>query len=223
MPMDIEKRENESALAYHKRLIYGKLVDKTLSDLDYTELAERLYGKEYASDVARRMMYGSRKTLELLDEESIHTIPANEMLDEIESKKVELQKERQKFFDQRREFSKLVAKDGRADYMMESLARYAEMLSESIGRVYDEDLPCYEISDNEAVLVLSDWHFGMTASNIFNKYDVDICKSRVKEVIDRAIEKIAVNHCRRVHVVGLGDFIHGDCHVSARVASSELA
>lgn len=29
------RRDGESEFAYHKRLVYGKLVDKTLADEDY--------------------------------------------------------------------------------------------------------------------------------------------------------------------------------------------
>ena len=72
--IEITKRENETNLDYHKRLVYGKLVDKTLSDMDYTELSELVYGQSYSSDVARRMLYGSRKTLELIDKERINNI-----------------------------------------------------------------------------------------------------------------------------------------------------
>ena len=57
--MQLERLPGESDLAYHKRLIHGKLVDKTLMDADYSELAELIYGQQYSSDVARRMMYGS--------------------------------------------------------------------------------------------------------------------------------------------------------------------
>ena len=67
--MQLTQRNGETALDHHKRLVYGKLVDKTLSDVDYSELAEVLYGRPYASDVARRMMYGSCRTLELMDEQ----------------------------------------------------------------------------------------------------------------------------------------------------------
>ena len=65
----LTKRPNETDLAYHKRLIYGKLVDGTLADEDYSELAPYVYGREYSTDVARRMMYGSKRTLELLTRE----------------------------------------------------------------------------------------------------------------------------------------------------------
>ena len=65
--LDISKRDNESDLDYHKRIIYGKLVDKTLGDIDYAELSEAAYGQQYSSDVARRMFYGSKRTLDLIE------------------------------------------------------------------------------------------------------------------------------------------------------------
>ena len=51
--MELTQREGESRAQYHKRLIYGKLVDKTLADVDYSELSEYIYGQSYSSDVAR--------------------------------------------------------------------------------------------------------------------------------------------------------------------------
>ena len=64
--MDLSRKPNETYLDYHKRIIYGKLVDKTLGDLDYSELSDYAYGQHYSSDVARRMFYGSRRTLDLV-------------------------------------------------------------------------------------------------------------------------------------------------------------
>ena len=43
--MQIERLGTESELDYHKRIIYGKLVDKTLADIDYSELAGLVYGQ----------------------------------------------------------------------------------------------------------------------------------------------------------------------------------
>ena len=33
--MDLERRIGETDIAYHKRLVYGKLEDKTLANVDY--------------------------------------------------------------------------------------------------------------------------------------------------------------------------------------------
>ena len=119
-PLEIAKQDNESRLDYHKRIIYGKLVDKTLSDVDYAELSEVVYGQQFSSDVARRMFYGSKRTLDLIEEEraqQIGQIAARSVIEELEEKRVEIQKERQRLSDQRREYNKGIASDARFEYL----------------------------------------------------------------------------------------------------------
>ena len=225
--MELGRREGETPLQHHKRLVYGKLVDKTLEDADYTELAVQLYGRSYASDVARRMIYGSRKTLELVDEQMIDGIKGDAVYTDVMREMAALQKEKQQYYDQRREFNKLLSHDSRRDHMYESLEQAAADLNETIGLVYDEDMDdlgdfTVSSSGNEAVLVLSDWHYGMVAENVFNKYNTEICKERVKTVFKKALARILLYDCDKLHIVVLGDMIHGSIHTSARVASEEL-
>lgn len=65
--IDLSRRDGETELEFQRRIIYGKLVDKTLADYDYSELAELIYGQTYSSDFARRLMYGSLKTFEAME------------------------------------------------------------------------------------------------------------------------------------------------------------
>lgn len=220
----LEKRENESVYDYHKRLVYGKLKDKTLSDYDYSELAPFVYGQDYSVDVARRMMYGSCRTLEKLDESLESGISDNKVLSKIEAEKVELQCERQRFFDQRREYNKLITEQSRQDNLYDRLITSANHLADTIGYMYPSHTVTYSggHEDNEAVLVFGDWHYGMIADNVYNKYDTGICKERVTKVVNDAIERIILHKCWKLHVVLLGDFVHGALRASARVASEEL-
>lgn len=219
----LTKRNNETEVEYHKRLIYGKLVDKSLSDYDYSELSKCVYGENYSADVARRMMYGSRRTLELLDKNGLQSVDSQEMLDKIEAQTIELKKERQRMFDQRREYNKLLSFEGRYEYLLDSLTKSANRLSETIGTLYSEPMVSLEeLSDNEAVLVLSDWHYGLKTKNIFNEYDCNICKERVNHVITAAAERIRLHRCKCLHILVLGDLIHGAIHVGTRVAAEEL-
>lgn len=225
--IEIARLENESQFDFHKRLVYGKLVDKTLADADYSELSELVYGQAYSSDVARRMLYGSRRTLELMDQEKISVEPSDdnvaERLREIDLKTYEIRKESQKLFDQRREYSKLAIQDGRQEHLNECLIRAAENLSDTIGVISDSTyVPSLKFSNNEAVLVLSDWHYGMTTSNIFNTYNKEICIERIKSLVDKTKERLLLNECIGLHIVVLGDLYHGAIHTSARVASEEL-
>lgn len=223
--MELSIRNDETPLQHHKRLVYGKLVDKTLADVDYSELAEAVYGQSYASDVARRMMYGSRRTLELLDGENI-TSADSQLVAELDAKLIELRKERQRLSDQRRELNKTISKSGRAENLYEYIARTAQYIAEnediacrSIG---SSEYDCSNTPQNEAVLVFSDWHYGMVTDNIYNKFDTNICIERINTIVKKAVDRIVSNNCSKVHIIVLGDLFHGAIHTSARVASEEL-
>lgn len=224
--MELERRVGETDIQYHKRLIYGKLEDKTLGDVDYGELSKYLYGKRYSPDVARRLAYGSYHTLKIIDSQAIGTPTNEDIRFEIASQTRELQKERQRFFDQRREYKKMIAEEGRREHIEAALTVAANRLDSTVGRILpDADLKKYlqtSGSENEAVIVFSDWHYGMTADNIFNHYDTDVCIQRVKRVVNEAVERIVLHKCRKLHVVVLGDLINGSIHLGSRVASEEL-
>ena len=215
----------ESDFAYHKRLVMGKLEDKSLADIDYAELSVPVYGKQLSSHSTRKMMYGSYITLQEMEKEQVAKTIDSGVLTEIETKKKELQKAGQRFYDQRREYNKLVAKEARWEHLEAALIAAANNLDNTVGRIYDGHPPYtrdMHYSDAEAVLVLSDWHYGMITDNVFNKYNTDICRHRVMEVVNSAIARMQLHNCHRLHVVVLGDLFHGGIHSSARVASEEL-
>lgn len=219
--MDLSRRQNESPLDYHKRIIYGKLKDKSLGDLDYSELSDYAYGQHYSSDVARRMFYGSRRTLDLVANCQKDSHANTSTINELDAKIDEFKREKQKFFDQRREYNKLQAEAGRREHLYDRLADAANNLSETIGDVVHK-LVELDTGENEAVLVFSDWHYGMTAHNAFNTYNTKVCKERVESIVTKAASRIAQNGCSKLHVVVLGDLLNGAIHSSSRVASEEL-
>ena len=125
--IDLRRIESESPLEHHKRLVYGKLVDKTLSDCDYSEIAEVIYGQPYSSDVARRMLYGSRKTLEVMDAERIARISDTDVRSDIDAQIIELRKERQKFYDYRNAFAKAVRDRSREEELNEIIIQAVQV------------------------------------------------------------------------------------------------
>lgn len=227
----LQKRADETEFQYHKRILRSKLVDKTI-DFDYSTLAPFLYGKEYSSDVARRMAYGSLKTINLMETDASEKITSDSIISELDAKQAELKKERQRFFDQRREFNKILTTVGRQEHLYERLAEAAESLNKTVGGfLYSNDECTLKqppvaservCSTSEAVLVFSDWHYGMTAENIFNTYNTKICKERVANIVNQAVERLLIHSCRTLHILVLGDLFHGAIHTSARVASEEL-
>lgn len=219
--MDLSRRANETPREHHKRLIYGKLEDKTLSDYDWDELAPLLFGKELARDETRKRAYGSYYNFKLEEAEGENRKASSNVIDDMDEKIAEFQREKQKFFDQRREWKKLNTAKARWEHMEDRLAEAVRNLPNSVGELKLADFTPFD-SGNEAVLVFSDWHYGMTTDNVFNKYNTEICKQRVEEVTAKAIKRIRKHSCDKLHVVVLGDLIHGAIWTSARVASEEL-
>ncbi len=168
------------------------------------------------------MFYGSRQTLDLIANEAANKITDSNILSELDEKTAELRKERQKFFDQRREYNKLLSENARKENLYEALIRSAENMRDTVGALYSKQNYSADItSDNEAIIVFSDWHLGLKTENVFNKYNTQICKERIIKVVNKASERIKLHRCRRLHVVVLGDLYHGAIHNSARVASEE--
>lgn len=219
---DLSKRPNESDLQYHKRLVYGKLVDKTLSDFDYQELSRYVYNQQYSTDVARRMMYGSKRTLDLLEREAIADSADHTLLNSIEERRNELYKERQKFFDQRREYNKRLAAEARNEHLETELIHAADALDSTVGKIFNNECIVDDFGDTECALVFSDWHYGMVTDNVYNSFNTEICVERVRNTVNKAVDRIKLHGCRDLHILLLGDFIHGGIHCSARVASEEF-
>ena len=216
--MQIERMENESKFDYHRRLVYGKLVDKTLADVDYSELSELVYGQPYSSDVARRMLYGSRRTLELMDEERAAGSGSSAYADEIDAKMIELRKERQKFFDMRNAFNKVVRERSRQEELNEILVSAVQ--SGNLPRLSYE--PAYvEPSDNDLLCSLNDIHYGIDIHNAWNTYNPEICREMMCRYLDRIITIAERHGSENCYVFNNGDAISGKIHYTIQIANKE--
>ena len=218
------KRENESDYEYGLRLIEIK-VEQNPTDLEWQDIVE-LLGLNVHHDSLRKAanvtQYSGYNVMKYFKEKQAKESGNAEYLSELDEKTLEFKKERQRFFDQRREFANLVRKNGRLENIEDRLVRAASDLKNTIGPLYRDTLPFQAADECEAILVFCDWHYGMKTSNVWNVYDTDICKQRVSRVVEAAAERLQLHRCSRLHVVVLGDLFHGAIHVSARVASEEL-
>lgn len=142
-------------------------------------------------------------------------------LEEIKEATDELYKAKRQFYDQRREYNKLLVNDARSDNLVERLVEAANMVPlENYSDIFK--FQSDEIFDyNEALLCLSDWHYGMTSNNIWNEYNVQICLERVNMLFNRTVNAIKKHNIKTLHIALLGDFIHGAIHSTVRVASEE--
>lgn len=215
-----ERRAGETPLEHHRRLIYGKLVDGTLADADYAELAPYVYDKEYSTDVARRMMYGSRQTLQLMDAEDRKSITGDDVLRELDAKKLELQKERQKYFDQRTAYNKMVRDEARREELY-------ELVVETVRKGELPSLHCSPAapmsitSDNDLLVSLNDIHYGANVDNYWNKYNSDVCAEMMNRYLAEIMSIQERHGSENCIVWANGDLISGNIHNSIAVTNKE--
>lgn len=217
--MNLNKTTNETDAQYHKRLIYGKLVDRDLQDVSYAELSEKVYGQPYSNDVARRMMYGSCKTLQLLDSDRLDEIADQEILSDLDMRTIELQKEQQRLRDQRAAYNRLIRSEARRDEMMEIIK----------DAVHSGDLPaleqrrCYtEDADENTLLVsMNDIHYGASYENHWGIYNSMVFEKQLQYYLDRVLEIQKTHKSKRCIVWANGDLISGFIHKSIQVSNKE--
>ena len=204
----ITRITGETELDFHKRIIYGKLIDKTLMDEDYADLAELVYGETSSSDHARKMMYGSRKTLELMDKFLEDNIDDSKILSEVELAKTELKKEKIKLSRQRSELNKLLSKQAQREEIH-------EILREAVGDVKDYSLTPHVVdgsNNTELAISLTDMHVGADIDNEFNVFNSDVLKEMLEDYVSQIRNIQTMNKAGKCVVWANGDLINGSIH-----------
>ena len=191
--------------------IYEKVTGR--SDLDWCEIAAK-HNPNMSAETLRKAGVGIRMAAEA----GMMAIPGVVNEGAMDEEYIAYRKEKQKFFDARREYNKLLIADARAEEIAEGLIRAADQLNERKPFLL-EMLPQYNTDNREAVLVLTDWHVGMVTHNIWNDYDMEVFVRRVSDVVESVQRKLKLFRPNVLHVLVLGDMINGSIHTSCRVAS----
>ena len=197
----------------------GKLVDRTIDD-DYEELSERLFGEGncFNSSEVRKRMYGMKAIIEAIERDGEAAIQSEDKLSMLDSKRIELQIERQKFFDQRNAFNKLLRERSRQEELNEILAEAIQ--SGSLPRLNYSRVEI-EPSDNDLLVSLNDIHYGANVQNYWNTYNSDICREMMCRYLDRIISIGETHSSENCIVWANGDEISGNIHQSIAVTNKE--
>lgn len=210
--MTIDKQDSESMLSYAWRIT----IYKDEMELSYSEWSLLLIGKEYSDETARKAYYIIKPLLEALmsDDKS-----KNKTYNDIRSKEIQLQKERIRQKDERRNFENLVRNEARWETLF-------DMIKEGLDNLeYNHKLNIYpyEIrgSESEAVLILSDWHIGVEINTPSNVFNIEVAKERVDKLIKETIKHCKNNNVTKLHVALAGDLVQGIIHVNSRLRQNE--
>jgi len=200
-------------------IVIGKLVDRTIDD-DYEELSERLFGEGncFNSSEVRKRMYGMKAIIDAIERDGEAAIQDEGSLSALESKRIELQKERQKFFDQRNAFNKVIRERSRQEELNEilfdavRLGNLPQLNYEPSG---------VQPSDNDLLVSLNDIHYGANVQNHWNTYNSDVCREMMCHYLDRVIDIAETHGSENCIVWANGDEISGNIHQSIAVTNKE--
>lgn len=212
--IDHKRKLNESEEEYIYRICdlrdiigtWNDVADILNKELNY-EFTESRYRKQYQ---AFQKMFNANKNKFIEDDN---------YLKEVQIKNDEFFKMKKQFEDQRREYNKLLTSDARSDHLTKNLIEIADRMNEDFPILFNKSV---SYDDNgEAVLAISDIHYGMVTDNIWNTYNVEIAKDRMKFLVAKAIKCLKLHNPKVLHILLLGDLCHGAIHNSCRVASEE--
>jgi len=214
------KESNEDDLSYIKRIVEGKLIDKTIEE-DFAELSELVFGEGncYNSSEVRKRMYGMKHLFGIIDKTNSANITSDSIFSDLEKKKLEIEKEKIKFFDQRREFKKLVRAEARSENVRDFIKQVAEEIK--VSKPFEFKPIFTDNATKEGVLLLSDFHFGLEVDNFLNKYNKEQFLHRFNRIVTKTIEHGKLHNIKTLHIMNLNDMISGLIHPTVRLESSE--
>ena len=215
MDQNLKRLPNENDEQYFYRVCQMK------DSLGFTwpQMAE-IFNEEFGcskGDTAYRKKWAAFKGV--FEANADKLVGENAYSNELKTQTDELYKAKRQLYDQRREYNKMLTKDARAEHLMEKLIEAANIAPlEDYSNVFSFGTSA---SNKEAVLLLSDWHYGQVSDNIWNKYNTEICIDRVSTLFKKAYNAFKEHAVSKVHVVLLGDLINGSIHTTCRVSSEE--
>ena len=188
------------------------------NDMDWVEIC-RKYNLEIHSDTLRKAsqtIFGGAFVSEYKDECNVEQNATKCYLTELKTEKHNIEIERQKLRDGKREYNKWLREEARDKLICEEICN-------AISALEPLEIPAaigFTQGEREGILCFADTHYGVEfdikglGGESINSYSPEIFESRMEELLDATIQKIQKEGFRRIKVYSLGDEIDGILRVS---------
>jgi len=214
--MIFEKLENENEEQFIWRICKAK--DDGVLDCDWKEVADvinktfRKDESEYRTESAYRKLYQyAKKFYDAGVFKEFNT-------DSYKEEKQKLRKERQKLFDERTSYNRLLREQSRRESMFETVKNaideYKPIKFEYVQKENVE-------SDNDLIIHLTDIHCGVDIKSVFNEFDTNILEQRLKNFLDEILDIKNTYNSQDAYLIIGGDLIQGLIHVNSRIEAKE--
>ena len=221
--INLNRLEGENEEQFIVRL--GQAKDSGQLDMSWDEIAD-VINKEFRTDESEyRTAAAYRKPYQYIRNfinagavkqyESVGDYSA-----ELRLQKQEIQKEKQKLWDERTALRKMLREDARGEV---NLCKLEELIKENgkttlppitVGQNYNEN-------DNVLFICLSDVHMGLTFSNQFGEYNSEIAEQRMSQYLQEVLKLKELYKSDTAYILLLGDLVSGGIHLTTQLENRE--
>ena len=216
---DTRRKETENECQYLWRL--GQAKDSGQLDSDWNEIAKLMnaeFGdpdKPYSEAAWRKPYQMSKKFFEA---GVFNGLNEDKYLKELQTQKRELERKKIQFRDERNAWQKQNFIDARVE---EKLNLLEEELT-SQGRINFDIHDNVNInSDNDMLIILSDFHIGQCFRSVWGEYNSDIAKQRLNQLLNEIIAIQKLHNSEKCYVSLQGDMLSGNIHKTIQVTNRE--
>lgn len=182
---------------------------------DVATVINKLTGNDFGESTYRKKFQSFKKMLEA---NQAKFVDSSEQLEEIRLAQRELERSKIQFRDERNAWQKQNFIDARAEQKLDKL----EEELKSLGKInFEKHNKTHVSSDNDILLILSDLHIGQTFETFFGKYNTDIARNRLQQLLDEVLSIQKTHNSEKCYVSLQGDLISGNIHKSIQVTNRE--
>ena len=216
--IDLKKMCSETEEQYLWRI--GQLVDSgqvenwaSINDVVNTELG--IEEEKWRDESSFRKRYQAAKKFY---DGCFSKMESDTYAEEVALMKRELERAKIQYRDERNAWQKQNYRDARVEAKLDLLEEHLS----SIGRIEFENHGGVDInSDNDLLVILSDFHIGQTFSSMWGEYNTGIAKLRINKLLDEVLKIRNRHNSENCYVSIQGDLISGSIHKSIAITNRE--
>ena len=213
--MNLNKKPDESELQYIWRLALAK--DSGSLDMTWEELAD-IFNENLENNYGSSAYRKKFQQAQHFYDDVFSKMDDTEYSQELMKQKRELERLKIQFRDERNAWNKQNYTDARVEQKLD----YLEEELRNMGKMnFPEHETVETKSDNDMLVILSDFHIGQCFDSAWGKYNSDIAFKRVEQLAEK-VRKVQYKHkSENLYIAISGDLISGNIHKSIAITNRE--
>ena len=213
--LELKKHKDETELQYIWRLSLAK--DSGSLDMTWDELAN-VFNENLKTDYGSSAFRKKFQQAQHFYDDVFSKMESNDYAQELMEQKRELERLKIQYRDERNAWNKQNYRDARVEQKLD----YLEEELRDMGKINFPEHENVEInSNNDMLVLLSDFHIGQCFDSVWGKYDSDIAAKRVQQLAEKVRIYGYRHKCENLYINIAGDILSGSIHKTIAITNRE--